>query len=102
MRVTPGKSRVRESRMPGSVRAKPNGLATRPSPLQVARLHAYHGKSHILQGVDLAVGEREIVSLLGRNGAGRSTACKAVMGLIAADGVIAYRAGASWACGPTK
>jgi branched-chain amino acid transport system ATP-binding protein len=61
--------------------------------LEVARLHAYYGKSHILQGVDLAVGEREIVSLLGRNGAGRSTACKAIMGLVAADGVIAYRGG---------
>ena len=43
-------------------------------------LHAYYGKSHILQGVDLHVGDGEIVSLLGRNGVGRSTTVKAIMG----------------------
>jgi branched-chain amino acid transport system ATP-binding protein len=59
--------------------------------LEVARLHAYYGKSHILHGVELTVGGREIVSLLGRNGVGRSTTCKAVMGLVAAEGVIAWR-----------
>jgi branched-chain amino acid transport system ATP-binding protein len=59
--------------------------------LEVARLHAYYGKSHILHGVELTVGAREIVSLLGRNGVGRSTTCKAVMGLVAAEGVIAWR-----------
>ena len=42
--------------------------------LEVRDLHAYYGKSHILQGVDLAVREREIVSILGRNGVGRSPA----------------------------
>jgi branched-chain amino acid transport system ATP-binding protein len=41
--------------------------------LQVSGLHAYYGKSHILHGVDLRVEEGEIVSLLGRNGSGRST-----------------------------
>ena len=41
--------------------------------LEVEDLHAYYGKSHILQGVDLSVNEGEIVSLLGRNGVGRST-----------------------------
>ena len=50
--------------------------------LEVRNLHAYYGKSHILQGVDLAIGEGEIVSLLGRNGVGRSTTCKAIMGLV--------------------
>jgi branched-chain amino acid transport system ATP-binding protein len=59
--------------------------------LQVAGLHAYYGRSHILQGVDLDVGEHEIVSLLGRNGVGRSTTCKAVMGLVAAQGSIIWR-----------
>lgn len=49
--------------------------------LHVADLHAYYGRSHILQGVDLEVGEHEIISLLGRNGVGRSTMCKAIMGL---------------------
>ena len=59
--------------------------------LQLARLHAYYGKSHILHGVDLDIGEGEIVALLGRNGVGRSTTCKAIMGLVAAQGSIAYR-----------
>lgn len=59
--------------------------------LQVHDLHAFYGKSHILQGVDLEVGEGEIVSLLGRNGVGRSTTCKAIMGLVAPVGTIRYR-----------
>jgi branched-chain amino acid transport system ATP-binding protein len=59
--------------------------------LEVANLHAYYGQSHILHGVDLDVGEGEIVSLLGRNGVGRSTACKAIMGLVTADGAIRFR-----------
>ena len=50
--------------------------------LEVRDLHAFYGKSHILQGVDLSVDEGEIVSLLGRNGVGRSTTCKAIMGLV--------------------
>lgn len=48
--------------------------------LEVRDLHAYYGKSHILQGVDLDVGRNEIVSILGRNGVGRSTTLKAIMG----------------------
>lgn len=48
--------------------------------LEVRDLHAYYGKSHILQGVDLDVGDNEIVSILGRNGVGRSTTLKAIMG----------------------
>lgn len=59
--------------------------------LQLANLHAYYGKSHILQGVALNVAAGEIVSLLGRNGVGRSTTCKAIMGLVPAQGSIAYR-----------
>ena len=50
--------------------------------LEVDDVHAYYGKSHILQGVTLRVGGGEIVSLLGRNGAGRSTAVKTIMGLV--------------------
>ena len=50
--------------------------------LEVDDVHAYYGKSHILQGVSFRVGEGEIVSLLGRNGAGRSTAVKTIMGLV--------------------
>jgi branched-chain amino acid transport system ATP-binding protein len=59
--------------------------------LEVRDLHAYYGKSHILQGVDLAVREREIVSILGRNGVGRSTALKAIMGDVPPQGVIMFK-----------
>jgi len=59
--------------------------------LQLADLHAYYGKSHILHGVDMRVGEGEIVSLLGRNGSGRSTTVKTIMGLVAGTGSIRLR-----------
>lgn len=59
--------------------------------LEVRNLHAYYGQSHILHGVDLQVGEGEIVSLLGRNGVGRSTTCKAIMGLVRPQGMVRYR-----------
>ena len=51
--------------------------------LDVAELHAHYGKSHILHGVNLRVARNEVVSLLGRNGSGRSTTMKAIMGLVA-------------------
>lgn len=51
--------------------------------LSVDGLHAHYGKSHILHGVSLQVGRNEVVSLLGRNGSGRSTTMKAIMGLVA-------------------
>jgi branched-chain amino acid transport system ATP-binding protein len=50
--------------------------------LEVADLHSFYGKSHILQGVSLRVPERAVVALLGRNGVGRSTTLKALMGLV--------------------
>ena len=59
--------------------------------LAVQHLHAYYGKSHILQGVDMTVGEGEIVALLGRNGVGRSTTCKAVMGDVPPQGSVRFR-----------
>ena len=55
--------------------------------LEVNDLHAYYGKSHILHGVHMNVRQGEIVSLLGRNGAGRSTTIKAIMGQVAMTGV---------------
>ena len=59
--------------------------------LEVENLHAYYGKSHILQGISLHVGEGEIISLLGRNGAGRSTAIKTIMGEVTPVGSIRFR-----------
>ena len=59
--------------------------------LEIANLHAYYGKSHVLHGVDLVVGEGEIVSLLGRNGVGRSTMVKAAMGQVQATGRVRFR-----------
>jgi len=59
--------------------------------LSVRDLHAYYGKSHILQGVTFEVGEGEIVSLLGRNGVGRSTTIKAIMGEVAPQGSIVFK-----------
>ncbi|MEP3846107.1 MAG: ABC transporter ATP-binding protein [Paracoccaceae bacterium] len=58
--------------------------------LDVLDLHAYYGKSHILQGVDMKIGEGEIVALLGRNGVGRSTTCKAVMGEVEPQGTVKF------------
>ncbi len=59
--------------------------------LQVRNLNAYYGKSHILQGVNLDVGAGEVVSLLGRNGVGRSTTLKAIMGEVRPDGSIRFK-----------
>ena len=59
--------------------------------LEVSNLHAYYGKSHILQGVDLAVGAGEVVSLLGRNGVGRSTTVKAIMGEVRPQGTVRFK-----------
>ena len=59
--------------------------------LAVTDLHAFYGKSNILHGVSLQVAEGEIVSLLGRNGVGRSTTIKAIMGDIRAHGSIRFR-----------
>src|SRR5439155_2126889 len=53
--------------------------------------HAYYGKSHILQGVSFLVGNGEIVSLLGRNGAGRSTTVKTIMGEVAPVGEVTFK-----------
>jgi len=54
--------------------------------LRVDGLHAHYGKSHILRGVSFSLGRGEVLSLLGRNGSGRSTTLKAVMGLVPPSG----------------
>ena len=56
--------------------------------LKVKDLNSYYGKSHILRGVNLSINEGEIVSLLGRNGVGRSTFIKSVMGMVKSEGSI--------------
>ena len=59
--------------------------------LKLTDLHAFYGKSHVLHGVNFTVQPGEIVSLLGRNGSGRSTTVKAIMGLVDATGSINWR-----------
>ena len=59
--------------------------------LEIKNLHAFYGKSHVLHGVDMHVGEGEIVSLLGRNGVGRSTTVKATMGQVDVEGSIKFK-----------
>ena len=59
--------------------------------LQLDKVHAFYGKSHVLHGVTLAIAPGEIVALLGRNGSGRSTTAKAVMGLVDTQGGVAWK-----------
>ena len=59
--------------------------------LEVRDLHAYYGKRHILQGVDMQIDAGEVVSLLGRNGVGRSTTVKAIMGEVRPQGSIKFK-----------
>jgi len=65
--------------------------ATGAGDLVIHNLHAWYGKSHVLHGVAMRVGAGEIVSLLGRNGSGRSTTVKAVMGMVQAEGSVKFR-----------
>ena len=58
--------------------------------LKIKNLNSYYGKSHILQGVNLIINEGEIVSLLGRNGVGRSTFIKSIMGIVNSQGSIIF------------
>lgn len=59
--------------------------------LELRGVHAWYGRAHVLQGVDLSVAPGEIVALLGRNGAGRSTLARAVMGLVERRGRLLWR-----------
>ena len=59
--------------------------------LEVQGLQAWYGKSHILHGVDFRVGDGEIVALLGRNGVGRSTTIKAIMGDVVREGSVRFK-----------
>ncbi|WP_423459291.1 ABC transporter ATP-binding protein [Ottowia sp. VDI28] len=59
--------------------------------LQIENLHAFYGKSHVLHGVNFDVRPGEIVALLGRNGSGRSTMAKAIMGLVDCQGSMRWK-----------
>jgi branched-chain amino acid transport system ATP-binding protein len=59
--------------------------------LRLRELHAFYGKSHVLHGVTLDVAPGEIVALLGRNGSGRSTTAKAIMGLVDTQGGLLWK-----------
>ena len=58
--------------------------------LKIENLHAFYGKSHVLHGVSFDINSGEIVSLLGRNGSGRSTTAKSIMGLVECKGSITW------------
>ena len=59
--------------------------------LKIENLHAFYGKSHVLHGVQFDVGAGEIVALLGRNGSGRSTTAKSIMGMVDCTGVVDWK-----------
>ncbi len=59
-----------------------NEAAAASSMLEIRNLHAWYGESHILHGIDLDVKPGECVTLLGRNGAGRSSTLKSILGLV--------------------
>ena len=59
-----------------------SAFSPRPEMLRIHNLHAFYGESHILHGIDLKVARGECVTLLGRNGSGRSTTLKSVLGLV--------------------
>jgi branched-chain amino acid transport system ATP-binding protein len=59
--------------------------------LKIDGLHAWYGKSHVLHGASFEVGQGEIVALLGRNGSGRTTTAKAIMGLVDCEGAIDWK-----------
>jgi branched-chain amino acid transport system ATP-binding protein len=71
--------------------SSPAVAANAAAMLRLANVHAYYGKSHVLHGVNFGVGSGEIVALLGRNGSGRSTTVKAIMGLVDSTGSVVFK-----------
>jgi branched-chain amino acid transport system ATP-binding protein len=68
--------------MSGSQRQQSGPAGAGDTLLDIEDLHAHYGKSHVLHGVSLRVASDEVVSLVGRNGSGRSTTMKTIMGLV--------------------
>ena len=60
----------------------PDGMNTKTAMLEIADLHGYYGESHVLHGVSLEVRQGEVVTLLGRNGAGKTSTMRAIMGIM--------------------
>ncbi|HYF89289.1 ABC transporter ATP-binding protein [Azospirillum sp.] len=60
----------------------PDGMSTKTAMLEIADLHGYYGESHVLHGVSLEVRQGEVVTLLGRNGAGKTSTMRAIMGIM--------------------
>ncbi|MFP5515139.1 MAG: ABC transporter ATP-binding protein [Alphaproteobacteria bacterium] len=60
----------------------PDGMQTKTAMLEIADLHGYYGESHVLHGVSLEVRQGEVVTLLGRNGAGKTSTMRAIMGIM--------------------
>ena len=80
-----------------------NEAAAASSMLEIRNLHAWYGESHILHGIDLDVKPGECVTLLGRNGAGRSSTLKSILGLVGRrSGSIKIQARRPSACRPTR
>ncbi|NUB02098.1 ATP-binding cassette domain-containing protein, partial [Azospirillum melinis] len=60
----------------------PDGAMTKTAMLEIADLHGFYGESHVLHGVSLEVRQGEVVTLLGRNGAGKTSTMRAIMGIM--------------------
>lgn len=66
------------------------GVSAAAPVLTVAGLHAFYGESHVLHGINFEIRKGEVVALLGRNGAGKTSTLRAIMGLISATGSIRF------------